>query len=161
MPKLELLNFNTPKIEIRQEDNERPRIIGMLMRYGAKALDRMELFREASLSWPEDGIILNHQHDRSKPILRFVPVVQNRMEIHIDAEVPDTTNGRDAVESLRAGIYTGLSVEFWAKNSEVISGVRCITEADLFAVALVDQPSYETQVDVRENHQPTRRRLWL
>ena len=53
----------------------------------------------------------------AQPILRFTPVeVDGRLLI--DAPIPDTIAGRDAVAEIRAGVLTSLSVEFSGSSPE-------------------------------------------
>ena len=65
------------------------RIVGELLTYEARALDRAEVFREGALVWEDRGVVLNVQHDRQQPITRFVPTVEGRA-VKIDAPLPDT-----------------------------------------------------------------------
>ena len=69
------------------------RIVGQLIPYGQRAKDRPELFESGALSWPERGIVLNRQHDRASPILRFIPRA-SASELRIEAPLPDTQAGR-------------------------------------------------------------------
>ena len=153
----------TRNIEIRfKEDESRQspgRIHGTLMAYETRAQDRAEVFKPNSLSWPENGIIINEQHSRSQPILRVVPELRGN-EVVIDAPLPDTQRGRDAATLIRNGTLTGLSVEFRATQQQHVAGVREIHRALLLGAALVDEGSYPSAtVEVR--HKGTRRLLWL
>ena len=149
-------------IELRQDETRQGpgRIVGTLMTYGARAKDRAEMFAPGALHWPDGGIILNEQHSRTAPILRFTPELVGD-EVRIDAQLPDTQRGRDAAVMIRNGTMTGLSVEFRAQD-EVFSpaGVREVRRAALVAAALVDNPSYQNNLEVRAARAP-RRRLWL
>ena len=102
-------------IEIRADDSRQSpgRISGALMEYGTKARTRQEQFADGSLVWPDGGIVLNEQHNRQAPIMRFTPTVEGR-EVRIDAALPDTQRGRDAAVLVKNGTLTGLSVEFLA-----------------------------------------------
>ena len=60
-------------IEVRAERDSPGRLTGTLMRYGERASDRAEVFREGSLEWDAAGIILNRQHARSSPVMRVIP----------------------------------------------------------------------------------------
>ena len=77
------------------------RLFGVLMEYGKRARDRAELFEAGSLTWPEDGVIVNRQHTRAAPILRVVPIVDGD-KVRIDAPLPDTSAGRDAAAEIRS-----------------------------------------------------------
>lgn len=152
-------------IELRQDDSRQSpgRIVGTLITYGKRASDRAEVFAPGALSWPEGGIILNEQHNRQAPILRFTPEVDGA-EVRIDAPLPDTQRGRDAATMIRNGTMRGLSIEFRSRAEGRSSGVREIRAAALVGAALVDDPSYRGELEVRErggSAQPRAETLWL
>ena len=130
-------------VEVREVEGK-PRLIGTLMPYGERAKDRPELFEAGSLSWPDaSGVVLRRQHERSKPIMRFVPVeVEGRLMI--DSAIPSTTAGMDATEEIRSGLLTGLSVEFRATAQTIVGGIRRISKAVLTGAGLVDSAAYES-----------------
>ena len=69
----------------------------------------------------------------------------------IDVALPNTTAGRDAVENVRQGVLTGLSVEFKAEKEGRRGGLREIRQALLGSAGLVDTASYKAStVEVRE-----------
>ena len=139
--------------EIRQaEDPSRDspgRLVGTLLRYEERARDRREVFARGALAWPADGILINEQHNRQAPILRAIPYLDGD-EVKIDAPVPNTTRGRDAVTNIREGVWTGLSVEFHSRSEGRRGNLREIRSAFLGAAALVDSGSYAgAKVEVR------------
>ena len=146
------------EIELREDDSRLSpgRIVGQLLRYNERARDRAELFETGALSWPTDGIVLNRQHERGSPILRFEPIIDGS-EIRINESLPDTKAGRDAATEIRSGLMRGLSIEFKAIRERMVSGVRRISKALLTGAGLVDSPSYRTAVELRSK----RRRVWL
>ena len=148
-------------IEVREDESRMSpgRITGTLITYGQRATDRAEVFDPGSLRWAEKGVILNRQHSRAAPILRFTPIVQGN-EVRIDAAIPNTSAGRDLREEVRAGLFTGLSIEFRAIRERMSAGVRHISDALLGGAAVVDSPSYATSVEVRQGGSK-RRRIWL
>lgn len=129
------------------------------MPYGQRASDRAEIFESGSLFWPEDGILLRHQHRREAPIARFVPEA-SESEVRATIELPDTTAGRDAAANVRAGVLRGLSVEFQSEQETIREGVRVIQKAALVGAGLVDSPAY-AQAAVEARNTKARRRLWL
>ena len=145
-------------IEVRADESRQGpgRIVGRLIRYGEQAQDRRELFEKDSLEWPEGGVILNRQHTRQSPILRFAPTVDGD-EVRIDTALPDTTAGRDAASEIRSGLLRGLSIEFRSLKERVSGGVRRIQKAMLTGAGLVDSPSYQSAVELRSK----RRHVWL
>ena len=143
-------------VELREDaDRSGPgRLSGVLLTYGERAGDRPERFARGALSWPENGVVLNEQHNRQAPIVRFVPTVDGD-EVRIDVDLPDTQRGRDAATSVRNGTLTGLSVEFNGARDRITGGVREIGSALLVRAGLVDDASYGgSTVEVREAEAP-------
>ena len=148
-------------IEYRADESRQSpgRIVGTLLTYGQRASDRPEVFSNNALVWDESGIILNEQHNRQAPIMRFTPVIEDR-EVRIDAQLPDTQRGRDAATMVKNGTFRGLSIEFRSQSEGRASGVREIRRALLTGAALVDDGSYKGTLEVR-NKTTRRRRVWL
>ena len=139
--------------EIRQAEDptrESPgRLTGTLLVYEERARDRREVFARGALTWPEKGILINEQHNRQAPILRAIPYLDGDA-VKIDAPVPNTARGRDAVTNIREGVWTGLSVEFHSRAEGRRGNLREIRSAYLGAAALVDAGSYASaKVEVR------------
>ena len=148
-------------VEFREDETRLSpgRLVGRILTYGERALDRAELFEAGALTWPSDGVVLNRQHARGAPIMRVTPEVRGDA-IVIDQALPDTTAGRDAAQEIRSGLLRGLSVSFQADRQAFVGGVRRIAAAALTAVGLVDSPSYDAPVEVR-SRLDGRRRVWL
>ena len=149
-------------IELRADETRQGpgRLVGRILRYGERALDRSELFEPGALSWPADGVILNRQHVRTLPIMRVVPIERDG-ELRIDQPIPDTLAGRDAATEIRSGLLRGLSISFQAARQSFAGGVRRIQSAAMTAVGLVDSPSYDAPVEVRQRREGARhRRRW-
>ena len=138
-------------VEFREDDTRQSpgRLVGTLMTYGQRALDRAEVFERGALTWPADGVVLNRQHARGAPIMRVIPELRGDALV-IDQPLPETTAGRDAAAEIRGGLMTGLSVSFEAQRQSFMGGVRRIQTAALTAVGLVDSPSYNAPVEVRQ-----------
>ena len=104
------------RVELREDADRRSpgRITGTLLTYNERARDRLETFVAGSLSWASEGVVLRRQHNRSEPILRFLPEVREGAVI-IDTALPDTVAGRSAAVEIRGGLFKGLSVEFVPK----------------------------------------------
>ena len=153
---MEIRSFS---VELREDESRRSpgRLVGTVLTYGERASDRAEIFETGALTWPADGVTLNRQHQRGAPIMRVTPEVRGDA-IVIDVPLPDTAAGRDAAAEVRAGLFKGLSVEFRAIKEAYRAGVRYIQEAGLWAVGLVDTPSYTgSTAEVRTK----RTRVWL
>ena len=137
------------KVEVREVEGK-PRLVGTLMTFGQQATDRPERFERGSLSWPDGGVVLNRQHQRGSPILRFTPV-EKEGKLVIDEPIPSTTAGADALSEIRSGLFRGLSIEFKSIKEAFVHGVRIITKGSLVAAGLVDSPAYSgSVVEARE-----------
>ena len=60
------------------------------MQYETRAGDRPEMFGTGALQWDGGGIVLNEQHNRQAPIMRFTPETRDG-KVVIDAALPDTS----------------------------------------------------------------------
>ena len=91
-------------------------------------------------------LILNRQHDRGKPLARTggggLTVQDSPVELRLQADLPDTPTGREAMTFVRSGVLRGFSVEFRAKDEYIRDKVLHISKAELVGVALVDKPAY-------------------
>ena len=152
------------KVELREDDTRQSpgRMVGTLLTYGEKASDRPELFERGSIDLDaikaSGGIVLNRQHTHSAPIMRVIPELRGDAVV-IDAELPESSAGRDAAVEIRSGLMRGLSVEFKARRARMVSGVRRISAATLVGGGLVHDPSYSgSTVEVRDKGRPE---TWL
>ena len=138
------------EIRIAEEVEGEPRLVGVLMPYGELARDRAEVFERGSLKWDERGIILNRQHSRKNPILKFTPS-ESEGRVLIDVEVPSTVAGLDALAEVRSGLFGSLSIEFKSIKESFVGGCRRISEAILTGAALCDAGAYSgSVVEARE-----------
>ena len=141
------------------------RLAGTLVRYGEQARHLAERFADGALHWPESGLVINQQHERSQIITRAFPYVENR-ELLIDAALPNTQAGRDAATNVKEGILTGLSVGFIRASvkDSIVNGIREIRYAMLDHAALVDDAEYGgSTVEIRHAGRaarPSRFTLW-
>ena len=140
--------------EIRQlEDPTRDspgRLTGTLLVYEERAKDRNEIFARGALKWDQEkGILVNWQHDRSKPILRAVPFLDGDA-VKIDAQIPNTILGRDTATNIKSGVFGGMSIEFRSRSEGRRGNLREIRSAYLGAAGLVDSGAYSgAKVEVR------------
>ena len=139
------------------------RLTGVLMPYNTRASDRAEMFELGALRWPDDGVLVRRMHERSSPLLKVVPYLEGD-DLRIDAPLLNTAAGRDTAQELRAGILTGLSVEFSSIKETRRAGIRVIQEAMLGGAGLVDFPSYhQAKAELRSRSDVQRRiaAIWL
>ena len=146
------------KVEVREVEGKPSRLVGVLLPFNQRAADRAELFESGSVSWPESGLTLRRQHNRSQPILNFLPIeVEGRLTI--DTPIPPTSAGADCEAEIRSGLFKGLSIEFRAVRENFVGGVRRISEAVLTGAGLVDSPAYsQATVEARAKSEAADRR---
>ena len=150
------------KIEFAQDDTrEGPgRITGILLTYGEKASDRPMTFAANSLTWPDGGVVLNLQHDRTKHLARFAPTADGD-RLLLDVRLPDTVAARDAVALIRSGVLTGISAEVVPESEDSVGGLRRVLRGRIVGAALVDEPSLKgSTVSVHARQGQARRRVW-
>ena len=139
------------------------RLTGVLMPYETRASDRGEMFELGALEWPEDGVLVRRMHERSSPIVKAIPYLDGT-DLRIDAPLLNTAAGRDTAEELRAGVLSGLSVEFTATKETRRQGLRVIQKAMLGGAGLVDYPAYNgAKAELRSRSDVQRRiaAIWL
>lgn len=96
-------------------------------------------------------VILNRQHNRGMPLARTggggLEVIDSPTELKLQADLPDTPTGREAMTLVRSGVLRGFSIEFRAVREYVRNRILHVAEASLVGIALVDKPAYpESQV---------------
>ena len=121
------------------------RLVGNLLTYGERGQSRAERFRDNSIKWDEEGLLVNEMHDRFRPIVRVWPF-QDGQTLKVDQLLPNTTAGRDAAENIRRGVLPCLSIEFDRKSVQSIQvgGVKEIRSARMTAIGLVDAGEYKS-----------------
>ena len=91
-------------------------------------------------------LILNRQHDRSKPLARTggggLEIIDSPTELRLQADLPDTPTGREAITLVRNGVLRGFSIEFVSTREYVRDRELHIAEGRLYGIALVDKPAY-------------------
>ena len=125
----------------------------MLTEGRAASGGRRELFAPGSVQWPSTGVSVLTEHLGSTEAVAH-PVREPDGRISLRAR---------ATAAIRAAVESGkryMSVEFRAVEERTTAGgVREILSAYVPAVALVDNPEYDTTAaEVRVQQ---RRRLWL
>ena len=133
-------------VEFRAEENGT--LSGVLIPYGV-ASDVSGLFRETfragSVRWGAT-VLVNRQHDRARPLARLgsgLTLTDASDALRATVALPDTSEGRDTRALCEAGICRGMSAEFRAIREDwPTSGERVILEAELFGLAIVDEPMH-------------------
>lgn len=133
-------------------------LAGTAMRYGdtADVFGMKERFETGSIVPASDGVILNLQHDRARPLARSggggLELRDSADALGIEATLPMTREADDALELVRAGVLRGLSVEFEVLRERFVDGVRIVSRAILTGIGLVDRPAYpQSVVEARQS----------
>ena len=148
-------------IELHADAGGPGRLSGILMTYNERVVDaRGHVFLRDSLTWEEDGILLNLSHDRKQPLMRVLPETDGD-KVLLAATLPDTQRGRDAAVMVRNHTFRGLSAEVQVHGARMVNGRREITAAHLAGAALVDSPAIRSATVEVHERQRARRRIWL
>ena len=147
------------RVEFREASGDTgARLVGTLLPIGRVATDRQEIFVPGSVQFPASGVRLLLEH-RGREVMRFHPVKDaTAAEWRIDAELPDTPEGREAAALVQSGQRKGLSVEFFALSDKRVSQVREVRSAFIEATALCREGCYaQSKVELRSRAV----RVWL
>ena len=90
-------------------------------------------------------VVLNVQHERSRPIARTgagLLLKDGPESLQMTALLPETTEARDTLTLVSSGVLRGLSVEFETVAEHEENGVRVIDMANLSGLAVCDRPAY-------------------
>ena len=142
-------------IEFRAADDI---IAGVVVRYGDKA--RFGKFSEEFLpgSLRYDDVIVNLQHDRSKPVARTgagLVIDNDAHDMRASIKLPDTVYGRETRELVDANILRGFSLEFRTVKETWEGNHRIIRDAVMSGFGIVDRPAYtESQISKRFEERP-------
>ena len=142
-------------IEFREADGQPPVVSGVALQYGVAsevAPGLRERFAAGAFGDVAGlDIVLNRQHDRTKPLARTqgsgLTLVDSTEALRARAELDVATgDGRDAALLLGRKVLRGFSIEFVSREAEFIGGVREVRRAALLGVALVDSPAHRGSV---------------
>ena len=129
---------------------------GVLMKYNSVGEGPFgkEVFLPGSFGdLSQSSILLNIQHDRSRPIARTpdtMTLSDSNSALVLVAKPPPTREVQDAKLLVAAGILQGLSIEFNCKQQEMRDGIRVVSRAELVGVAICDKPAFsESTVEAR------------
>lgn len=170
--------FEIGELEIRQVDGEAPTIAGypvvfdswsevMIDGRGRSFRERIAptAFDRALAANPDVRALWNHNSDFPLGRTRngTLDIRKDGAGLRIVVTPPDTSWGRDAVESIRRGDVSGMSFAFaarrdggdtWTKGADGVAE-RTLLDADLFEVSPVVFPAYPaTSVGVRSVEVP-------
>ena len=130
-------------LEVRAEGR---RLSGTVLRYGDVSPSHRERFEPGSLRMAET-VHLDLHHDPEK-VFAWEPggglkLADSREALSMTAHLPKIPAAERALNEVRAGKTTGLSVEFRAERERRDNGIRVIERATLAGIGLVRSPSYQ------------------
>ena len=132
----------TAAVELRVEGR---RLTGTVMNYGEISPSHRERFEPGSLRMAE-AVHLDLDHDPERAVAWHPGgglVIENgRDSMTMRAELPPIPAADRALDEIRAGKITGLSVEFRAVRERRDGDLRVIEDAVLSGVGIVRTPSY-------------------
>lgn len=129
------------------------KVSGVILRYGDVAgIGAFTESVQAGAMKPYSGpIVANILHDRSR-LLASRPGNMSldfgEREVRAEFSLPDTQDGREAVELIHMGVLSAFSAEFRVDKDSWDGQHRTIQHATLYGLGLVAQPAYPaSQVD--------------
>lgn len=136
-------------------------VSGVAMRYGDVAKmpwgDKERFAPGAFGDVDRADVVLDFMHERSRPLARTggagVKLSDSRLELRIEATLPNTKDADDALELVRAGVIRGFSVTFVPDEvcHDHKERMTTIEKAQLPRIALVDKPAYPmSKIDSRK-----------
>ncbi len=138
--------------EVRAEGR---RLSGMVMAYGDISPSHRERFEPGSLRMA-DAVHLDLHHDAMRAVAWHpgggLELRQDDEALRMVATLPPIPAADKALEEVRSGRTTGLSVEFRCLKERREGGLRVIEAATLNGIGLVRSPSYQ------QSHVEARRR---
>ena len=138
-------------------------VSGTAIRYGETAkLYENEFERFEPGAFGDVGgldVILDVQHDRSRPVARTggggLDIRDSAASLEFEAKLADTSAGRDARELVTSGVIRGASIRFvpkrWTDERTGAKMTRVVERAELLRISLVDKPAYRGSTLKRED----------
>lgn len=172
-------------MEIRESQEGNKTLVGYAVKWGLRShkignrfyeVFQKGAFTESLRSEEQRGL---WSHDNSKVLGRTknstLRLKEDDVGLHFELDLPNTTLGNDALESVRRGDIDGVSFGFRAleqgwENRGKADVTRKVTKARLTEISLVGLPAYgDSQVSLRgydpykeiESAELKRRRLYL
>ena len=148
--------------EVRAEGR---RLSGVVMQYGDISPSHRERFKPGALRMAE-AVHLDLQHDPLRAVAWHpgggLELRQDGKALSMVAELPPIPAADKALEDVRSGATTGLSVEFRAMKERRDGALRVIEAATLTGIGIVKAPSYEqSQVEARRRESRAVANPWI
>ena len=145
-------------VELRVEGR---RLSGVVMTYNQISPSHRERFEPRSLRLAE-AVHLDLDHDPERAVAWYpgggLAIENGRDSVTMRAELPPLPAADRALEEIRAGLATGLSIKFRAVRERRDGDLRVVEDAILSGIAIVRSPSYDTsRVEARRRSGRTMR----
>ena len=144
--------------EVRAEGQ---RLSGIAIKYTDTSASHRERFEPGSLRLV-DVVVLDVEHDQNRAIAWSpdggLTLVDGPDAMRLTAELPPIKAADVALDEVRAGRVTGLSIRFRPVRERRENGVRVIEEAVLRGIAVTRAPSY---TDSRVEARSRKPKIWL
>ena len=108
------------------------------------------IFETGSITDLQPGIVLNMEHDRTRPVGKAISFEANPAGIVGKFKIASTTTGNDLLVEAADGIRTGFSIEADIANHEVVDGVIRVKQATLVGVAAVTSPAFGENAQITQ-----------
>lgn len=139
-----------PDIELRREGEHHVLRVRCIP-YGVithKAGARPERFRAGAFATAPANAgkirLRDANHAKERLPVGVAQTLDDRQDgLYGEYRVYNTPEGRAALENVKEGVYTGVSVGFYAEDEDLVDGVREVRRAQLHHVSLVEEPAYD------------------
>ena len=140
----------TATVELRVEGRK---LSGVVMRYGDISPSHRERFLPGSIRLAE-SVHLDLHHDPERAVAWHpgggMKLSNGRDALIMTAELPPIPAADRALDEIRKGQMSGLSIEFQAERERRDGDIRVIEAATLSGIGIVRAPSYQqSQVEAR------------
>ena len=138
--------------EVRAEGR---RLSGTVLDFGDTSPSHRERFSPGSLKLGE-AVSLNLFHDAERAIAWHpgggLNLRTDAGGLRMEAELPPIPAADRALQEVRSGRTTGLSLEFRALEEHREAGLRVVDSAEILGIGLVRKPSYDrSRVEARQS----------
>lgn len=104
----------------------------------------------AFLGLKADGLVLNLEHDRTRPIGKAIDLSVTPGGISGRFKVAQTQVGSDVLVEAMEGLRTGFSIEANVDQYDVRDGVMYVSAAEMTGVAVVTRPAFGANAQITD-----------
>ena len=108
------------------------------------------VFATGSIDIPEDGVVLNMEHDRTRPVGKSISLEVTPGGIYGKFSILETTAGSDLLVEASEAVRTGFSIEATIDKYQMKGNTLHVSAARLTGCAAVTSPAYGQDAQITE-----------